>query len=124
MSRIAELRQLEKNIADQLQDLESLKADPRIQKELEFESKLRTLLGEYSFSLRTIIGILDPHSNYMIKAGQTQEKKTRKQRATKVYKNPHTGEVVETKGGNHAMLKAWKTEHGSEEVESWLASQF
>jgi hypothetical protein len=38
----------------------------------------------------------------------------------KVYKNPHTGEVVETKGGNHNQLKEWKAEHGSETVESWL----
>jgi hypothetical protein len=38
----------------------------------------------------------------------------------KVYKNPHTGEVVETKGGNHKTLKEWKAEHGSATVESWL----
>jgi hypothetical protein len=37
-----------------------------------------------------------------------------------VYKNPHTGEVVETKGGNHKGLKEWKAEHGSATVESWL----
>jgi NAD(P)-dependent dehydrogenase (short-subunit alcohol dehydrogenase family) len=31
----------------------------------------------------------------------------------KVYKNPRTGEVVETKGGNHNQLKEWKAEHAS-----------
>ena len=45
---------------------------------------------------------------------------TRKPRQVKVYKNPHTGEVVETKGGNHKTLKEWKAEHGSATVESWL----
>lgn len=35
-------------------------------------------------------------------------------------KNPHTGEVVETKGGNHKTRKEWKAEHGSVNVESWL----
>jgi len=44
----------------------------------------------------------------------------RKPRALKTYKNPHTGEVVETKGGNHKTLKKWKVEYSSEEVESWL----
>jgi hypothetical protein len=39
----------------------------------------------------------------------------------KVYKNPHTGEVVETKGGNHNQLKEWKAEHDSDTVESWLS---
>jgi len=30
------------------------------------------------------------------------------------------GEVVETKGGNHKILKAWKEKHGAEKVEGWL----
>jgi hypothetical protein len=30
-------------------------------------------------------------------------------------------EVVETKGGNHKVLKEWKAEYGSDTVESWLA---
>lgn len=38
----------------------------------------------------------------------------------KIYKKPHTGEVVETNGGNHKTLKEWKAEHGSATVESWL----
>jgi hypothetical protein len=44
----------------------------------------------------------------------------RKPRQVKVYKKPHTGEVVETKGGNHRTLKEWKAEYGSATVESWL----
>lgn len=44
----------------------------------------------------------------------------RRARALKVYKNPNNGEVVETKGGNHKVLKAWKEQYGSETVESWL----
>jgi hypothetical protein len=44
-----------------------------------------------------------------------------KPRQVKIYKNPHTGEVVETKGGNHKTLKEWKAEHGSATVESWLS---
>jgi hypothetical protein len=39
----------------------------------------------------------------------------------KIYKNPDTGELVETKGGNHITLKEWKAEYGSETVGSWLA---
>ncbi|HCL4185724.1 TPA: DNA binding protein, partial [Pseudomonas aeruginosa] len=44
----------------------------------------------------------------------------RKARAVKVYKNPNSGEIVETKGGNHKVLKAWKAEFGNDVVESWL----
>lgn len=46
---------------------------------------------------------------------------TRKPRQVKVYKNPHTGELVETKGGNHRTLKEWKAQYGAATVESWLA---
>ncbi|MGY8832516.1 MAG: DNA binding protein, partial [Pseudomonadales bacterium] len=37
-----------------------------------------------------------------------------------VYKNPNNGEVVETKGGNNKVLKAWKAEHGAAVVDGWL----
>lgn len=40
-------------------------------------------------------------------------------RQVKIYKNPHNGEKIETKGGNHKLLKQWKAEHGAGEVESW-----
>ncbi|WP_422668052.1 hypothetical protein [Billgrantia lactosivorans] len=38
----------------------------------------------------------------------------------KVYENPYTGEVVETRGANQNTLKAWKAEFDEETVESWL----
>ena len=28
--------------------------------------------------------------------------------------------VVETKGGNHKILKAWKEKHGADVVEGWV----
>jgi hypothetical protein len=50
-----------------------------------------------------------------------RDQSTQKARSVKVYKNPHSGEVVETKGGNHKVLKEWKAEYASEQVESWLS---
>lgn len=47
----------------------------------------------------------------------------RKARSVKVYHNPHNGETVETKGGNHKVLKAWKAQYGAETVESWLEQE-
>lgn len=119
MSKLAEFRQLERHLAEQLQALEALKSDGALKKEIEFETKLRSLLDQYGFSLKHIINLLDPQS---IKRGQasTATPGTRKPRELKTYKNPQTGEVVETKGGNHKTLKEWKTKYGSDEVESWL----
>ncbi|OXR38674.1 transcriptional regulator [Pseudomonas jessenii] len=119
MSKLAEFRQLEKHLAEQLEALEALKGDAGLKKEIEFETKLRALLAEYGYSLLNVINLLDPKSGRRAPAAESKTG-SRKPRQLKVYKNPHTGEVVETKGGNHKTLKEWKAEHGSATVESWL----
>lgn len=120
MSRLAEFRALEQQLAAQLAELESLKNDDGLKREIEFEKKLRNLLNEYGYSLRNIVAILDPQAATRRAPTVAVEKSSRKPRQLKVYKNPHSGERVETKGGNHKTLKEWKSQYGSEEVESWL----
>ncbi|MBC3489496.1 histone-like nucleoid-structuring protein, MvaT/MvaU family [Pseudomonas taiwanensis] len=121
MSRLAEFRALEQQLAAQLAELESLKNDDGLKREIEFEQKLRGLLGEYGYSLRQVVAILDPHATSRLSPVASEPKGNRKPRQIKRYKNPHSGEVVETKGGNHKILKEWKSEFGSDTVESWLA---
>ncbi|MCI0997353.1 histone-like nucleoid-structuring protein, MvaT/MvaU family [Pseudomonas corrugata] len=120
MSRLAEFRALEQQLAAQLAELESLKNDDGLKREIEFEKKLRDLLSEYGFSLRNIVAILNPQAASRRPPVVVGEKSSRKPRQLKVYKNPHSGEFVETKGGNHKTLKEWKNQYGVEEVESWL----
>ena len=120
MSKLAEFRQLENHLAEQLQALEALKGDAGLKKEIEFETKLRDLLAKYGYSLKDVVNLLDPQTGRRAPATESKTG-TRKPRQLKVYKNPHTGEVVETKGGNHKTLKDWKAQHGSATVESWLA---
>lgn len=117
MSKIAEFKALEAQIEEHKKRLEALQNDQGLKKEIEFESKLRELLADYNYSLRNVIALLDPAAG-TVKA--SAEKPARRERALKRYKNPNNGEVVETKGGNHKVLKAWKEEHGAEAVESWL----
>ncbi|MGN2407767.1 histone-like nucleoid-structuring protein, MvaT/MvaU family [Pseudomonas viridiflava] len=122
MSRLVEYRQLEQKLAAQLAELEALKNDYGLKEEMEFERKLRDLLAEYNFSLRDVISILDPQSaNRKTVVAPATGKATRKPRQVKVYKNPHSGEFIETKGGNHKTLKSWKSEFGADVVESWTA---
>lgn len=122
MSKLAEYRQLEKHLAEQLQALEALKGDAGLQKEIEFETKLRDLLAKYGFSLKDVINLLDPTSGRRGTSADIDAPKTgaRRAREVKIYVHPKTGERVETKGGNHKILKQWKSEHGSSTVESWL----
>ena len=81
------------------------KGDSALKKEIEFETKLRGLLDQYGFNLKHIINLLDQQSSSRCQA-PAQTIGTRKPRQLKIYKNPHTGEVVETKGGNHKRLKS------------------
>ena len=120
MSKLAEFRQLEQHLAEQMRALEALKSDAGLQAEIEFEGKLRELLGAYGKSLRDVIAILDPQHGRQVKT-PAATKGNRRPRVVKVYKNPHSGEVIETKGGNHKRLKEWKQEFGAEVVESWVA---
>jgi len=122
MSRLAEFRKLEQSLAAQLAELEAMKGSSELQKEIEFETKLRDLLTKYGFSLRDIINILDPQASRRAAAPGAGEKAPRRARQVKQYKNPHNGEIIETKGGNHKLLKEWKAEYGSDEVESWLSA--
>ncbi|MBT2375392.1 histone-like nucleoid-structuring protein, MvaT/MvaU family [Pseudomonas fluorescens] len=119
MSKLVEFRQLERSLAEQLQALEALKESAGLKREIEFEAKLRALLAEYGFSLLGVINLLDPQAG---RSATMVEPKAviRRSRQIKTYKNPHTGGVVETKGGNHKILKEWKSEYGTATVESWL----
>ena len=117
LSRLAEFRAAEKALQEQLAQLEALKNDAGLRKEIEFEQKLLGLMKTYGKSLRDIIAILDPKPSA---AKGAAAPKQRKARVLKVYQNPHTGELIETKGGNHRGLKAWKEEYGAATVDSWL----
>jgi len=119
MSLINEYRATEEAIKELQARLKNLSQDDKLQAELEFEGKLRALMGEYSKSLRDIIALLDPDSK--VKAPRVAAKTTGTKRARKVkqYKNPHNGEVIETKGGNHKTLKEWKAKWGGDVVEGW-----
>ena len=119
MSRLAEFRAAEKALQEQLAYLESLKNDSGLKREIEFEGKLRALMNEYSKSLKDVVAILNPAAGSPERRAGTSATHPRRERAVKVYKNPHSGEVVETKGGNHKVLKAWKQQYGSSEVEGW-----
>lgn len=122
MSLIQEYNELVELIRASQARLDEISSDDEFKTAKEFETKLRDLLGTYGKSLRDVIAILDPSRLPVNAANPTKGKVARRPRVLKVYLNPQSGERVETKGGNHALLKKWKQEHGSETVEGWLQS--
>jgi C4-type Zn-finger protein len=119
MSLLSEYRATKEAIEELQERLKNLEQDEKLQKEKQFEEELRKLMSTHGKSLPDIIAIIDPSarsSKSTLIAKPAPAKRTRK---VKQYKNPHTGEVIETKGGNHKVLKAWKAKWSSDEVESW-----
>lgn len=119
MSLINEYRATEEAIKELQDRLKNLSQDDKLKKELEFEGKLRALMGEYQKSLRDIIAMLDPDTKGSKSIRAAKPTASKRARKVKQYKNPNTGDVIETKGGNHKVLKEWKAKWGSDVVEGW-----
>lgn len=119
MSLINEYRATEEAIKELQERLKNLSQDDKLKKELEFEGKLRTLMGEYQKSLRDIIALLDPEAKTAKGVRAAKPAVVKRARKVKQYKNPHSGEVIETKGSNHKILKEWKAKWGADVVEGW-----
>lgn len=125
MEKFAELLSANNRIAIEFKAAMSLVEDPEIVKALHFLNRLDELAEKYQFKDKDIILLLDPsyggeHPGYEFNEQQSLAKKKRKPRPAKCYRNPHTGEVLETRGANHKLLKQWKTTHGAAIVEGWL----
>ncbi|HET8849568.1 MAG TPA: histone-like nucleoid-structuring protein, MvaT/MvaU family, partial [Marinobacter sp.] len=90
-----------------------------LKSELDFEKKVRALMKEYDKSPKDVLQILatiDPSIGGVKAEAATG---SRPKRPLKTYKNPHTGEVVKTRGGNHKTLNEWRDKYGKEAVQSW-----
>ena len=119
MSLLNEYIQKEQQLKQLQEDLQRLEGDQRLKSELEFKAKLEALMNEFGKRPSDVIALLDPSADQRGSKGAAASS-TRRKRRLKIYKNPHTGEVIETRGGNHKGLRIWKDEHGDEAVESWL----
>lgn len=117
MSMLQKYRQIEDTIRDLTAKLDSLSKDDKLKKEIEFEKKLTALMEEHGKSTRDVIAILDPESKQIAPVKALAPAK--RARRVKRYKNPHNGNVIETKGGNHKELKEWKAQYGADTVEGW-----
>ncbi len=119
MSLLNTYMEKEQQLKQLQEELEKLKNDERLKAELDFKNHLEALMREFNKSAAEVIKLLDPTPT-AYKSYSSTKSTGRAKRKLKIYKNPNTGEVVETRGGNQKTLKIWKDEYGAETVESWL----
>ncbi len=119
MAKINDYYQKKQLMEKLVAELEKLEKDQALKSELEFENKVRDLMKQFDKSPKDVLQILaaiDP----TIAGGKVEAPAgTRAKRPLKTYKNPHTGEVVKTRGGNHKTLNEWRDKYGKEAVQSW-----
>lgn len=127
MAVLSDYLKMEKELEELQARLQAMASNETFQRELEFKRKLEALLEQFDKTSTDVIDILDPQGD--LRGAQAAPKAsksgapsggTRRKRKLKIYKNPHTGGVIETRGGNHKELKEWKEEYGADTVEGWL----
>ncbi|MBK1850268.1 H-NS histone family protein [Marinobacter sp. 1-4A] len=109
-------KQLMEKLAAEINQLEQ---DQALKSELAFENSIRELMAEYDKSPKHVLQILAAIDPSIAGAKAEGGSSTRAKRPLKTYKNPHTGEEVQTRGGNHKVLNEWRQKHGKEAVQSW-----
>ncbi|WP_304526814.1 histone-like nucleoid-structuring protein, MvaT/MvaU family [Halomonas sp. I5-271120] len=98
-------------------ELERMRQDPKLQAAQSFQKDVQELMEMHEISPDEAVKLIKPE------LAETQAEKPksegRNKRRLKVFTNPHTGERVETRGGNNKQLKEWKAQYGEETVNGW-----
>ena len=100
--------------------LTQLEEKPGLAKDLAFTEEFIRLKDRYNFTASDVLRLIKPglafteisSIEHIHEALQSIAKDAPATKSTaksmRRYRNPHTGEVVETRGSNHNRLKAWK----------------
>ena len=127
-NKLKELRTKEALLAKLKEELIALENDKELKRDLKLREEIEALLKKHRRPVSYLAVLFDLGDASSTKTRRVRSKATavaplrkRRRRKLKVYTNPHNGEVVKTRGGNHRVLKAWKAEYGSDKVDSWLS---
>ena len=122
MTKISEYYK-KKNMVNRLaEELQKLEENEDLKSEMEFKEKLNDLMATYDRKAKDVVNVLSVLDPSIAKAlGEDTEEHGSKgnTRPLQVYKNPHTGEVVETRSANQKTLKKWREQYGADTVRSW-----
>lgn len=111
---------IEKQMAQLEKELKSIENSAAFKKENAIKRALTSLMKKHGCSKNDLIALLQEDGSEPVRHGKKAETTTRKPRKLKIFKNPKTGETVETRGGNHKVLKAWKAKYKLKNIDDWL----
>lgn len=120
MSIMSKYYEMKENVEKLKEELKKLEENDELKKELDFKKDLMAVIKKHKRTLDDAFTALVTENPSYAKSNKRPSTKSGKPRPLQVYKNPHTGEVVKTRGANHKKLNEWRAEYGAGEVRSWL----
>lgn len=116
-SKLKEYQSIKNRIEQMQEQINAIAEDDDFKADLAFLTELENLLEKHGKSKIDTAELLNPR-----KANDPApfDNKPRKKREPRTYKNPHTGEVVTTSGGNHTVLKQWRADNPDVDLKDWI----
>lgn len=122
MTLLNEFKETEAELKRLQARLEELTSSEELKKDLQFLDELNELMEKYGKRPRDVVAAVAPELfQQKASAAPAEQSNPRRARNIKVYRHPETNEIIETKGGNHKVLKQWKAKYGADTVESWMS---
>ena len=123
MQSITKKAQMEADLEKLKTDIASLEKSESYKNELSLIRGVEKLLHKFGKTKAELIAYLSDGKTTKVTAKKTESTNTRKRRKLKIYKNPLTNETIETRGGNHKILKAWKNQYPTQNIEEWIIEE-
>lgn len=123
MQSITKKAQMEADLDKLRQDIASLEQSESYKNELSLIRAVEKLLHKFGKTKAELIAYLSDGKTTKVTTKKAESTNTRKRRKLKIYQNPLTNETIETRGGNHRILKAWKNQYPTQNIEEWIIEE-
>ena len=123
MRSIIKKAQREAALAKLKKEIENLEKSESYKSEQSLIRGVGKLLIKFGKTKAELIEFLSDGTTTQAAAKTSTSKSARKRRKLKIYKNPFTNEAIETRGGNHKVLKAWKAQYPTQNIEEWIIEE-
>ena len=123
MRSITKKAQMEAALAKLKKEIENLEKSESYKKEQSLIRGVEKLLTRFGKTRAELIAFLSDETSSKTAAKKAKPQNLRKQRKLKIYQNPLTNETIETRGGNHKVLKGWKTQYPTQNIEEWIIEE-
>ena len=123
MQSITKKVQMEAALAKLKKEIENLEKSESYKNEQSLIRGVEKLLHKFGKTKAELIAYLSNGKTIKVTTKKTKSTNTRKRRKLKIYQNPLTNETIETRGANHKMLKAWKNQYPTQNIEEWIIEE-